>query len=207
MMNVKRLRKHHGEMWFIRLTCWKKYDACPALCQTGTEQGEQTERNIRFIDKASKYRIKGLAFVYGYLSKLSDSLKEQSNEIFDLQFLSILWTTLVIALSIWKNRMNSTFSSKSTEAKQLARQGIEYILAPKQTRRPLPLLLSPSFFYAQGSIQANILVQLRVQYRTEFLVKSGFNSTYDSVTLARRSTPGYYKVAVQINLRRKVDSS
>ena len=27
--------------------------------------------------------------------------------------------------SIWKNRMNSTFSSKSTEAKQLARQGIE----------------------------------------------------------------------------------
>ena len=146
-MPVKRLRKHHGEMWFIRLTCWKKYDACPALCQTGTEQGEQTERNIRFIDKASKYRIKRLAFVYGYLSKISDSLKEQSNEIFDLQFLSILWTTLVIALSIWKNRMNSTFSSKSTEAKQLARQEKEYILTPKQRRRPLPLLLSPSFVY------------------------------------------------------------
>ena len=35
--------------------------------------------------------------------------------------------------------MNSTFSSKSTESKQLARQGIEYILPPKQTRRPLCL--------------------------------------------------------------------
>ena len=31
--------------------------------------------------------------------------------------------------------------------KQQARQGIEQILPPKQTRRPLPLLLSPSFFY------------------------------------------------------------
>ena len=33
-------------------------------------------------------------------------------------------------------------------AKQLARQGIEQILPPKQTRRPLPCLLIPSFFYA-----------------------------------------------------------
>ena len=32
-------------------------------------------------------------------------------------------------------------------AKQLARQGIEQNLSPKQKRRPLPLLLSPSFFY------------------------------------------------------------
>ena len=37
---------------------------------------------------------------------------------------------------------------KSTEAKQLAQQGIEQILPPKKVRRPLPLLLSPSFFYA-----------------------------------------------------------
>ena len=48
--------------------------------------------------------------------------------------------------------MNSTVSSKFTEAKQLAQQGIEQNLSPMQTRRPLPLLLSPSFFY--GS-QAN----------------------------------------------------
>ena len=39
------------------------------------------------------------------------------------------------------------WSSKSTEAKQLSRQGIEQNLPPKQTRRPLPWLLSPSFFY------------------------------------------------------------
>ena len=41
--------------------------------------------------------------------------------------------------------MNSTFSSKSTETKQLARQGIEAVLPPKQTGRPLPLLLSHSY--------------------------------------------------------------
>ena len=32
-------------------------------------------------------------------------------------------------------------------AKQLERQGIEQILSPKQTRRPLPSLLILSFFY------------------------------------------------------------
>ena len=37
--------------------------------------------------------------------------------------------------------MNSIVSSKQTEAKQLARQGIEQILPPKPTRRPLPCLL------------------------------------------------------------------
>ena len=35
----------------------------------------------------------------------------------------------------------------STEAKQLAPQGIEKYVPPKQTQWPLPLLLSPSFFY------------------------------------------------------------
>ena len=39
--------------------------------------------------------------------------------------------------------MDSIVSSKSTEAKQLARQGMEQNLPPKQTRPPLPLLLSP----------------------------------------------------------------
>ena len=40
-----------------------------------------------------------------------------------------------------------TVSFKSYETRQLARQRIERILPPKPTRRPLPLLLSPSFFY------------------------------------------------------------
>ena len=43
--------------------------------------------------------------------------------------------------------MNSSYSSKSSQAKQLVQQGIEQILPPKQKRRPLPFLLSLSFFY------------------------------------------------------------
>ena len=43
--------------------------------------------------------------------------------------------------------MNSSYSSIRPSAKQLARQGIESILSPKQKRRPLPSLLSLSFFY------------------------------------------------------------
>ena len=45
-----------------------------------------------------------------------------------------------------KGRIHPSFS-KSTESKQLARQGIEQILSPKQTRRPLPCLLILSSFY------------------------------------------------------------
>ena len=44
--------------------------------------------------------------------------------------------------------LNSTVSSKKINAKQLARQGIKQVMPPKQTRRPLPCLLFPSFFYA-----------------------------------------------------------
>ena len=43
--------------------------------------------------------------------------------------------------------MNSSFYFKSTEAKQLARQGIENNFAPQTDETPLPLLLCPSFFY------------------------------------------------------------
>ena len=52
----------------------------------------------------------------------------------------------VLPRSIWKKRLDSSYSSKSTKAKRQARQGIEQILPPKQTRRPLHLLFSPSFF-------------------------------------------------------------
>ena len=37
---------------------------------------------------------------------------------------------------------------KSSQLKMQVRQGIESILSPKQQRRPLPSLLSLSFFYA-----------------------------------------------------------
>ena len=53
--------------------------------------------------------------------------------------------------SFWKKRLNSSFSFKSTESKQLTRQGIEHILPPKQTRRLLPCLLIPSFFYGRDT--------------------------------------------------------
>ena len=45
-----------------------------------------------------------------------------------VQFLSAL---AVLPWSIWKNMMNSTFSSKQTKAKELARQRIEQIMPPK----------------------------------------------------------------------------
>ena len=62
------------------------------------------------------------------------------------KFVQFLDALAVLPFSTWKNRMNSTISSKLT-AKQLAQQGIEQNLPPKQTRRHLPCLLVPSFFY------------------------------------------------------------
>ena len=47
-------------------------------------------------------------------------------------FFQFLAALAVLPRSIWKIRMNSTVSSKPIEAKQLARQGIEQNLPPKQ---------------------------------------------------------------------------
>ena len=52
---------------------------------------------------------------------------------------------------IWKKRMNSTYPSQSSLANQLALQGIEWIIPPKQKPRPLHFLLSLSFFYDSRS--------------------------------------------------------
>ena len=41
------------------------------------------------------------------------------------EFIQFLAALAIMPRSIWKNRMNSNFSSKSTEAKDLARQRIE----------------------------------------------------------------------------------
>ena len=60
--------------------------------------------------------------------------------------------TVEFSWSIRKKQMNSTVSFKSTKTKQLTQQGIELILSPKPTRRPLPCLLSPSFFYGGWSL-------------------------------------------------------
>ena len=56
------------------------------------------------------------------------------------EFMHFLAALAILPRVIWIKRLNT---SKSTEAKQLARLGIEKILPTKHTRRPLPLLLSP----------------------------------------------------------------
>ena len=60
-----------------------------------------------------------------------------------------IWKKLLNSVGLFgkKKRLNSTVSFKRTKTKQLTWQGIEQILPPKQTRRPLPSLLFKSFFY------------------------------------------------------------
>ena len=74
------------------------------------------------------------------------------------EFVQFLGALAVFPQSIWKNRRNSTVSSKPTKAKQLARQGIEQNLLPRQMQRPLPCLLSPSFFYGNYSLAEAVSV-------------------------------------------------
>ena len=75
--------------------------------------------------------------------------------VWGAKFIPFLAALAVLPRSIWKNGMNSTFSFKSTEAKQLARQGFELILPPKQKWGPLSLLLSPSFLYGANPYTHN----------------------------------------------------
>ena len=84
--------------------------------------------------------------------------------VWGVEFFQFLAALAVLPWSICKKRSNSFYFSKSTKAKQLARQGIEQILFPKQTRRPLPLLLSPSLFYGSdcwvAAVQGLVLFML-----------------------------------------------
>ena len=55
-----------------------------------------------------------------------EKIRQRSSCLFGGQIYSILCrASYSLPRSIWKNGMNSTFSSISTEEKQLARQGIE----------------------------------------------------------------------------------
>ena len=72
----------------------------------------------------------------------------------------------------------SSVSFKTTEVKQLARQGIEHILPPKQTRRPLSCLLILSFFYVQdpetkGRVDQRLYFDMGVLYKVR--LKNGSN--------------------------------
>ena len=66
------------------------------------------------------------------------------------QFNSILCCASCFALVVLEEWIHP-FSFKSTKASVQAWQGIENILSPNQMRRPLPLLLSPSFFSERRS--------------------------------------------------------
>ena len=66
------------------------------------------------------------------------------SQIFCLgRFWRIVWI-----LSFKSSWCNSSYSSKSSQAKQLARQGIEKILPPPPKQKRRPFHLSLSFFYA-----------------------------------------------------------
>ena len=52
--------------------------------------------------------------------------------VWGADFVQFLAALAVLTWSIWKNRMNTTVSYKTTEAKQLAWQGIEENLPPNR---------------------------------------------------------------------------
>ena len=95
------------------------------------------------INSKSKFRVG-----QGHRRRMETEAKTKVvASVWGAKFIPFLAALAVLPRSIWKNGMNSTFSFKSTEAKQLARQGFELILPPKQKWGTLSLLLSPSFLY------------------------------------------------------------
>ena len=78
--------------------------------------------------------------------------------VWGTEFIQFLAAHAILHQDEWKNRMNGTrmiwkggwihpILKNRLSAKQLAPQGIEYIIYPEQQRRPLPFLLFLSFFY------------------------------------------------------------
>ena len=62
------------------------------------------------------------------------------------EFIQFLAALAALPRSVWKKRLNSSYSFKSTEAKQLVRQGIEQNLPP-QTDATTFALASVSFVF------------------------------------------------------------
>ena len=52
--------------------------------------------------------------------------------VWGAKFVQFLAARVVLPQSIWKKRLNSSYSSKSTKAKLIARQGIEIQSAPQK---------------------------------------------------------------------------
>ena len=113
-----------------RVRCWSPSYLSTKSCLGSHQPGIPTHLHRRIMETEGKEKV--VASVWR--AKL-------------VQFLAALD---VLSRTIWKKRLNSSLSFKSTEAKQqLARQEIEQIMPPKQTWRPLPFLLFSPFFYAR----------------------------------------------------------
>ena len=68
--------------------------------------------------------------------------------VWGAEFVKFLAVLAVLHDSIWKKRLNSSYSSKLTEAKQLAQQGIEQNLPPnRRDDLCLGFSLHPSSIY------------------------------------------------------------
>ena len=100
-------------------------------------------------------------FRHGYTHRRRIKTEEKAKVVASVwgeEFIKFPAALAIMTRTILKNRMKSSISLnhpvqfilyfKSSSAKQLARQGIEYILPHKQKRRPLPFLQSLFFFYA-----------------------------------------------------------
>ena len=97
------------------------------------------------------YIYSRFAMEEGSIHRRSMELEDKAKvvaSVWGAEFVQFLAALAVLPWSTWNKRSNSSYFSKSTEEKQIVRQGIEQILPPKQTRRPLPCLLSLPFFYA-----------------------------------------------------------
>ena len=106
------------------------------------------------INLAQKQNFQNILLKFNLLIELEDKANVVVS-VWGATFVQFLAALAVLPRSNWKKRLDSSFSCKWTEAKQLTRQGIEHILPPKQTRRPLPSLLILSFFYGTYTRTSN----------------------------------------------------
>ena len=116
---------------------------CSLPCAHGIEEGSRQRRRQR-----SSLLFGGQHLLYSLPRELFCTRMIWRKGWIHPMFLSILLQFILFFISSWGN---SSFSSNRLGAKLQARQRNESILSPKQQRRPLPSLLSLSFFYGTWS--------------------------------------------------------
>ena len=80
-------------------------------------------------------------FIYKLIEFWRNILSHCARDHLNLRLKNLIFYLFLFFKSSW---CNSSYSSNHPSAKQLARQGIEQILSPKQQQRPLPCILSLS---------------------------------------------------------------